>query len=84
MHLKSYRILSHKVCILDTLDITVLTSKKLTILQENWFHEKNDEFQQLVGNSHLYVYSGLYVYSFRENFPPVRLFSPVLLFRTSE
>ena len=82
MHLKSYRILSHKVCILDTLDITVLTSKKLTILQENWFHEQNDEFQHLVGNSHLYVYSGLYVYSFRENFPPVRLFPPVLLFRT--
>ena len=35
-------------------------------------------------DSYLYVYYGLYVYSFREKFPPVRLFPPVLLFRALE
>ena len=30
-------------------------------------------------NSHLYVYSGLYVYHFGESIPPVRLLSPVRL-----
>ena len=40
--------------------------------------------EPLIDDSHLYVYSGLYVYCFREKFPPVRLFPPVLLFRTLE
>ena len=51
---------------------------------EKKFHENDDRSVNLIEDSHLYVYSSLYVYSFKEKFPPVCLFSPVLLFRTYE
>ena len=52
----------------------------LIVLHKIALLESNYCFQ----DSHLYVYSDLYVYCFGENIPPVCLLPPVRLFRTLE
>ena len=49
-------------------------------ITESHYVRSNSSFP----NSHLYIHSGLYVYYIGENIPPVRLSTPVRLFRNGQ